>query len=687
METSTASPYRYLHKYLDWTPKAGSIDDPLVDMGQKASISRTAKFFGGGRGVFYTIDNGVLQSYKDNTATGGALLTPVRSYGAGWGTYGRTWSSGGGSRIFAVTSEGAVEAFSQSAPTMGDGTVAKGDQPIAATTAFAVALKTADDVWGFNGAFYTLSDEKVTRWNYSEKATANGFIPQVGSPTVIASGLTGATQAWMPGPDTLYANAADTVKSYTGSPLALADSKVQAALPATDILPDAYTCLSDQTVDKPLGDLPQDPVPLATMEPAPTPTAPSGPTKVSGTFTLGNGQPAAGITVRVEAADPALMKAEGSATDLPDLGTTKTAGDGSWSLTLPAQLPAAVQAAADANGGIVQVSASAAGQTTSGVHMFGVDMMSAAASESVKTSSIAATFPAPRKVALLPEGRQEAAPTQAGMDNSSPAQVESDAASGDSVPEWQSDSGPEPTNFNPYLVDGVDVRSQQVSDYAGSASGECEWVTTNLGSEARYTTVGEAHANWDAYASFEYETKVSSVIDWAVKANGNWTLGGSWTLNGPASSSSGYANRGPYFAKAWRIPILYLKQRRTWYCGGIPRGSHERIVPSRFWIPAGGAPGIFGHDVSHLDGAAAYDRSNPAFRGYVVPGSFFQQAVGRSYKQSIAATAFNVSLGAYTQYDQDHKQRITTGTKNGRHDIWGFKARPGQPGTLVFYSW
>lgn len=262
------------------------------------------------------------------------------------------------------------------------------------------------------------------------------------------------------------------------------------------------------------------------------------------------------------------MKTDGTATVLPKLGTVTTGADGTWSFTLPAKLPASVDAAADANGGVVRLSASAKGKTPSGVNMFALNEISVLpASKAAGASQIALASAVPKqyKAALLPESKDEPEPTPMEGDQTYAAQADKlsvlpDPNEASPVPEWQSDRGPSPENHDPYLVNGVNVRSEPVAAHA--ASGECYIVTTTKKSTIAYTTVGEAHAYWDAYASFEYEAKMSSGVDIAIKSNGSWTMGGTATLNSSAGSSSGYTMRGTMFAKAWRVPISTCCRRR-----------------------------------------------------------------------------------------------------------------------------
>ncbi|MEU2432387.1 hypothetical protein ABZ611_23290 [Streptomyces sp. NPDC007861] len=119
-------------------------------------------------------------------------------------------------------------------------------------------------------------------------------------------------------------------------------------------------------------------------------------------------------------------------------------------------------------------------------------------------------------------------------------------ADDDPAPMWQSDHGPAPTNFNPYVVNGVDISSQSVTPYD---SGTCYWLAVTEARHTAYTTVGEAHANWDSYGTFEYDNKLSTTFDVAMSQGSNWKTSGSVALSKSTGINTGYTNGGPYFAK------------------------------------------------------------------------------------------------------------------------------------------
>ncbi|MGW1862442.1 hypothetical protein [Streptomyces collinus] len=200
-------------------------------------------------------------------------------------------------------------------------------------------------------------------------------------------------------------------------------------------------------------------------------------------------------------------------------------------------------------------------------------------------------------------------------------------------PQWQSDNSLLPSSYNPYLVSGKDVSAEPVAPLVeAKASGSCDTIRVPVSSKIKYTVVGEAHAGWDAKASFEYESSMSSSIETAVKSNGNWNLGGSKELSQNVSISVGYPNRGPHYAKQYKIPIEYTKIKSQYICFGGVRSTWYTIEPKRYKAPTGGALGKVGKDVSSKDGSAAFKRSKKAYRNYLNPGDAAQQNRGKSVK-------------------------------------------------------
>ncbi|PZH17864.1 hypothetical protein C1I97_04575 [Streptomyces sp. NTH33] len=690
-----------LRKYLDWDPLTGNATGALLDTGETAPLERYSEFFTGGHGIIYVkTPEGALKTYKDNSATGGSMLTPVRNYGGNWNVYERMWSTGD-NRIFALHQDGALEVYSVANPSSGSGAITK-IRTVPSTDPAVVAIAQATDVWSAGPVVYTLKrgvpgkHGEVKAWRYSDGVWG---LPFPNGSTTVITGISNETRGWSPGPGTIYTvgdspDYTGIAWSYTGTaPMDVANPDVGAGIYG-DVHADIASCLASPSPDvKPsFGPVPPETEtpPQAVIDWLPDP-APQDPTQFSGKFVLGDGRPAAGLPVRVEAVD--VTSDSTDEVQLVTLGTTVTAPDGTWTVPLPTALPESVKRAAANNGGIINAMASVNGETSSGHMMRGTHMMTAAPATAPATARALVAAAAeddsePSKMRpIIDDLRKEQAQPTVAQTNLSWAsrdeQVSVDTLGDRPLPEYQSDTVRE-FQGDPYVVDGVDTKSLVVRPMDGGCDKTSEKV---IDKQIKYTTVAEGHAYWDAKTTVDYDSKLSSSVEVAVKTGTRWTIEGSVTLGSAMSVTTGYANKGPFFAKQWRVPIEYKKIREKWTCNyGRDTFYRYKIMGSKYKVPSGGAVGKYGKDVSNRDGSVNYGNSPKKHRAWVPQGAHFQISKNRSIKWSGAVSAYGIKLGGSTQYDRDHRQRITAGNKKARHDIWGKNDKvDGKPG--VFYSY
>ncbi|MFJ9251057.1 hypothetical protein [Streptomyces sp. NPDC101776] len=420
-----------------------------------------------------------------------------------------------------------------------------------------------------------------------------------------------------------------------------------------------------------------------------TPTA-TGAATVAGTFTNAAGTPQQNLSVSVTAID--AVPDDGSEAQEPVVGTTTTGTDGTWSLTLPDPLPSTLQTLADANGGVLNLEATAGGSASDGTFLIGTDFLSAgvahgsastAASAEVRADTTAHTTP---MYADTVTTEVDNAPTDAQVALSAAQRVENDPGNvtedNTDLPTWQSATGGIST-MSADTVNGTDYSSATATPTLAS----CVTSATTLHTKIVYTTVGEAHAYYDSKASFDYTDTMASTISVAVSINqSKWTLSGESSQTSSMGHSTGFSGKGPYVAKRWRIPILYKYQRAHTTCGRQTSNAYYRIVPAGYKIPAGGAVGSYGKDVRSKDGYSGYVNSNSRWRGYVAPGSYFGLVKGNTQNESGGVAVWGVGLKVTSTYDSKHIQKIEAGNSHIEHDIWGAHGPlDGKPG--VFYSY
>ncbi|MFE4631469.1 hypothetical protein [Streptomyces mirabilis] len=563
---------RVLHKYMDWGPQSGTTDT-LIDTLYTANLPTISKVFtGGGNGIIYeATSGGQVKSYKDNTATGGALLTPVKTYSLAWQNAKRIWTNG--SRVFVLNAADSLEVYKQSAPTTGNGTLTK----ISETATSTAALFDATNVWMVNSTVYALtSTGAINQYSYTETPIIGTIAARLQSAGVVATGLTNVSQAWSPGAGVVNTQTTtsdpDTtgqIAKYSTGPWTQLDPEVRTGIVGT-IMADAGPCLADPDPSvQPYFATPTDETGGAEAVDAPDEAAQTPSNTVTGKFTLGNGQPAAGLPVTLTAND--LGDDATGETQVPFLGTATTAADGTWSITLPSTLPTDVQQAKDDNGGILNLQATAEGvTTTTSTPMLGVDTLSTTTAQQSATVSGQndyghSTLLAPNTVSGTTQDTYPASTDSSTL----AAKFEADPAPApDTVPMWQSNNSTLAADYNPYLVNGHDVSAEAVRPpTVPMSSGNCWDTKTQIDSSTKYTVVGEAHANWDAKPTFEYESSMSSSIDTAVNSSGNWTIGASKELSQSNGMTVGWSNKSKY-SHQYQVPILYKKWKYQHWCSG-----------------------------------------------------------------------------------------------------------------------
>ncbi|MCX5256778.1 hypothetical protein OOK27_22015 [Streptomyces canus] len=450
----------------------------------------------------------------------------------------------------------------------------------------------------------------------------------------------------------------------------------------TDTAPDPTSTESDP---KPTANASVSPAPAVSDSPAPSVSA-SGAATVAGIFTNGAGTGLGNMTVTLSDAD--VLTDTSSDVQLPAVGNTTTASDGSWSYTLPDPLPSNLQTLADANNGVLNLSATVDGYASDGTLLTAIDHVSAGVAEGTATTQASQDVRAnstPHTMALHPETDTTAldAPSDTEEANStSQAMYDSPDPTGDTSTTSTYQSLTPNVSLNPDVVNGV--------NYANVVPepNSCTNSFTTLKTEIRYTTVGEAHAYWDAKASFDYSSTMSSSIGVAFSANGGkWSITGGSSETGNLGHATGYSGKGPYFARQWRVPINYGYEKVRTYCarGGTTYG--YEIRPLGYKIPSGGYVAEFGKDVSGYDGYSGWANTYSSRRGKVPAGGYFSLIRGHSFSYTVAASVFGVSISATTMYNTNHTQKIEAGSKTyDEHDIWGAKAPLyDNPGT--FYSY
>jgi len=381
-----------------------------------------------------------------------------------------------------------------------------------------------------------------------------------------------------------------------------------------------------------------------------------------GTVKSPDGQPVAGDTVFVYPLDGTTR-----------IGTATTNSHGHWSFTLPAALPADVQADAGGNGGWLNVLASAFGTDASGY----------------ETEADAPTFawagpgtPANTASLVRPPMIMTMGPAMAGEPS----------VTGAVIPDVVSKRLPKKCRS-----DGGDWRPRLITMWKG-------WA---------WTDVGEYHAWWEATGNYTYtkgaETDTSA--DWSLNGK-NWHVDMGTLYDNEYASSDGLGG-GPYNSHIIQITLKYRERDRYDYpCKSGTSTCWPKVhCANHYWVQERGLynPGYgwiyirSGPSVTSLDGMHGWRCcANPKYWNGYEPGvnhcNDRKQGVTYSKGATLSLGPVSVSIETETgnstdsdqciafshstkkRYDQIRKKR------SDLHEVWGNDA-PVTNFPNVFYNY
>jgi hypothetical protein len=335
---------------------------------------------------------------------------------------------------------------------------------------------------------------------------------------------------------------------------------------------------------------------------------------ITGTVLSPEGKPVQGATVEIGPSDVPASNPAGWSPSI--IGTPTTDANGIWTFTVPpySSLPSDAQAAADANGGWLNLDTSVSASATVGTASYdlGAD---AARSAYVGTS---ASPSGPVQVANPPGGvpAMTVTPDQADI-SAQDTEANEEATSGyQNNPTltdangyvigpqmnayinfpadpygYQNIAGPNNDGYSPYVAaDGTDlsgVTATTAQPTTGTAS-NCNttrfgyyldrWDTT-VWTKHRYTIVGEFHSNWDTSGKFKYEQNSESSLGVGVSADGEHFGFDFWKTFTLEKSGEDTLGGGAYTAHHISIAIKYSKIKETWYWVPITDKDTDNVNP------------------------------------------------------------------------------------------------------------
>jgi hypothetical protein len=439
---------------------------------------------------------------------------------------------------------------------------------------------------------------------------------------------------------------------------------------------------------------------------------------LGGRFTEADGSPAVDLPVAVY---PVLQgSTDGAPSELTPLATTRTAKDGTWSVTL-ASIPKAAKDAAAANDGVLNLQAVADGvardpetgqlRQMTGVSSFATGIsiggkMSDAAVDAAKAGIPTAPLLPVRHRSELTRSPEQAPPadvrnpeptlTAEQAQYNQPAYFGAPDAQGKPVDNTAAarSIGASDYTSQPIIPASADESEQSAAAaVTPDATGdECTienaLVTKRTQGTWGYTTMLESHAYQDSWGGVDYSHTAGSSTTMGISYNSGagWSVNGTYYLGNDFGISTGFT-KGPYWSYQWRVPVQYgyytiydckiiSGVKRLVYKYNVMRA--ESVV-----VPNGAYAGIYGSDVSSYDGY--YGWSEAPYNWRVTPGTTFAASVNSSNSQSGAITAFGFSVTTTTAKSTSRQQRYTAGNQSVAHYLFAYEEV--RPGMKVFYSY
>jgi hypothetical protein len=459
---------------------------------------------------------------------------------------------------------------------------------------------------------------------------------------------------------------------------------------------------------------------------------------ISGRVLAPSGEPVAGALVYILPSD--APPSDPSSWSPTVIGTARTDAHGIWTFVVPpySALPADSRAAADNDGGFLNMDASVvAFATTASGATYIVDA-SAARSAFVGTRSrpsgpvrIAGPGGVPPAMVVTPDqadlsAKDTPAAERAtwGYQNSPTRTNSRNQVIGDPANAYaraptdrygyQDIAGSNSDGYNPYIAaDGVNLRTATVTAAPPASAGhkpkdctasgfphgyELKWFTTKVWKKDKhaYTIIGEYHINWDGTGSLSWEQDATASVGLDISANGvDFKFDYFITYSQTTGSESGPSGVPPRSAHQVSISLKYKKTHRVQDV--VPQSDPVQSKSiatcfSRFVIkedglynPGGGWQYIVTDKRSLLshDGISGWQADFPKSYDYMNGFDAYEHLCdkhGKGLDYGFAASFGNVTIREETNHSADTEQCDYWGHKRRHDDISG--KRDG-----VHYAW
>lgn len=423
---------------------------------------------------------------------------------------------------------------------------------------------------------------------------------------------------------------------------------------------------------------------------------------ISGTVLQPSGAPLGGDVVSVYPADPPDPSLTSWTPVL--LGTTTTDASGNWSFTVPpyASLPADAQAAADYDGGELNVEAEANGAVTTGGTTY---PESATAFESAWTGTATPAAapdgrPSAQAMTLYPQGPDNSdqdttaneANTYAALHDSEITGNPADDTTAPSTDAYGFQEIGGNGTYNPFIAaDGTNLAGLSVTPDTPQTC--LPGPVVQIGSRwDKWVIAGEAHAWWDVAGSFKYghDGKTTEGVVVSTNFGADWVPDGSATFTD--STDVGWSDTmslPDHDAHRFKLHLWFHKLKQQIVCGSITRTLYsieEHGLDNQ--AGSGGPDKWSSYKLNGEDGRSAFLASNPAYRNWIhlTDNRCILGVYSRDYKAGVTLAG----IGVFTEstYNTNTSQCIQAGHKHWRHHWeWGRQGKYTDRLARTLYSW
>ncbi len=388
-----------------------------------------------------------------------------------------------------------------------------------------------------------------------------------------------------------------------------------------------------------------------------------------------------------------------TSTDQTLIGSTTTDQSGHWTFALPAfaSLPAAAQADATSNGGIlnVEIDAYATAATAGGASY--LELAESSESAWVGTGDQdpppSLSPPQPETMILAPPGPDDsgnntAANQQATWASQNDPQIAGGPLDPAAVPPLDSFGyqfiGSD-NSYNPYIAaDGTNLTGLQPQPYVLSSHPECSnWISIPF-SGPKWSLLADIYSSNDSTGDFAYTKGSQTIFSVSFSKDGDHgTVEGHRTItNNSSSQTTTWPAIGPQDSRRALLNEDFIDRRHNYAkCDTYAAYHTDRIWATGTHVsttvfPLGWSAAKYLNNNNDFTKYCTEKINHPAWVQKITAGFGTDWAHTKGWSYGLGATVEGIGVSAETDYTTSTDVTYTAGTRNYSHYFWGQKGNP-----------